>query len=86
MPHTDEPDDEDWYENDADTADSVPCPECSNEIYADLDHCPRCGYWLTDADRQTRETGLFASGRVRLVAIVMLAIFVLGLMIGVLGM
>ena len=40
---------------------------------------PQCGHWLTDADREPGETGLFASRRVRLIAAVLLAIFVLSL-------
>ncbi len=89
-------DDEDWSEtggdyedefadDDPDDSDTVPCPECGAEIYADLDHCPQCGCWLTDADGRSLETGLFASHRVRLVAAILLAIFVLGLLAGTLA-
>jgi len=81
-----DPDDEDWYDDEDDDSDAVPCPECGAAIYADLDHCPQCGYWLTDAGRRTRDPGLFQSRGVRIVAAALLAIFVLGLMIGVLGM
>ena len=87
MPHHD-PDDEDWYDDGSDLDDATaPCPECGTEIYADLDHCPQCGHWLTDADHRTqdRDTGFFSSRRVRLVAIVMLAIFALGILANILG-
>jgi uncharacterized paraquat-inducible protein A len=88
MPHSD-PDDEDWSDDDSDSnlADAVPCPECGTQIYADLDHCPQCGHWLTEADRRTldRDAGLFSSRRVRLVALVMLAAFVFALLAGILG-
>ena len=87
-------DEEDWSETgdgydsdyesdedgDADADDATPCPECGAAIYADLDHCPRCGHWLTDADRARGETGLFASRRVRLIAALLLAIMVLSLL------
>ncbi len=80
-------DDEDWYDDEDSNldADTIPCPDCGAEIYADLDHCPQCGHWLTDADRGTHEAGLFASRRVRLIATLLLAIFVLGLLAGILA-
>jgi ribosomal protein S27AE len=88
VPH-DDPDDEDWYDGeDSDLDDATAtCPECGAEIYADLDHCPQCGHWLTDADHRTQDcgTGFFSSRRVRLVALVMLASFVLALLLGILG-
>ena len=84
-------DEEDWsetgeenggdeYEDDSDS-DTIPCPACGVEIYADLDHCPRCGHWLTDADRPSTGTGLFATHRVRQIALALLIIFVLSLAI-----
>ena len=84
-------DEEDWSDtgdeyDDTDDVDTLPCPECGSEIYADLDHCPRCGHWLTDADHAGRGTGLFASHLVRLIAAVLLAIFVLGLLAGTLAL
>jgi ribosomal protein S27AE len=90
MPPTD-PDDEDWYDDedesaDLDDLDSVPCPECGAAIYADLDHCPKCGYWLIDDDHRTRGPGLIQSRGVRIVAAVLLVIFVLALLAGTLGM
>jgi predicted amidophosphoribosyltransferase len=85
MPHHD-PDDEDWYDDEDADLDAISCPECGADIYADLDHCPRCGRWLTDADCNPPRVGLFDSRTTRLVAALLLVIFVLGLMIGVLGM
>jgi uncharacterized paraquat-inducible protein A len=78
--------DEDWYDDEDDDqddsdSDAIPCPECGVEIYADLDHCPRCGHWLTDADRQPAGTGLFATRRVRQIALALLIIFVVSLLI-----
>lgn len=86
MPHHD-PDDEDWYDDaDHDDLAAVPCPECGAAIYADLDHCPKCGYWLIDDDHRTRDPGLFKSRGVRIVAAALLVIFVLALVAGTLGM
>jgi hypothetical protein len=81
-------DEEDWSDTGDEHVDgeAIPCPECGSEIYADLDHCPQCGHWLTDADHAGRGTGLFASHWVRLIAAVLLAIFVLGLLAGTLAL
>ena len=75
-------DEEDWsetggdYGDDADdSAATFPCPECGAAIYEDLDHCPSCGHWLTDADRHP-------SRRTRLIAAVLLAIFLLAVIAG----
>ena len=89
MPHHDS-DDEDWYDDesaDLDADDTVPCPECGTAIYADLDHCPKCGHWLTDDDHRTldRGAGLFSSRRVRIVAIILIALFTLGLLADLVG-
>lgn len=75
---------EDWSETNDDLEDSdpVPCPECGAEIYPDLDHCPVCGYWLTDADIRALGTGSPLSKTVRVVAIMMLAIFIAALVVG----
>lgn len=85
-------DNEDWYDADEDDlegnldADTLPCPACGAELYADLDHCPQCGHWLSEADRRSHETGLFASRRVRIIAALLLAIFVLSLLAGTLAL
>ncbi len=79
--------DSNGYDSDADNLDdadpdedSIPCPECGIDVYADLDHCPRCGHWLTDSESESRETGLFATRRVRLIAAALLAIFLFSLL------
>lgn len=88
MPPAD-PDDEDWYDDEGESADldddAISCPECGAEIYADLDHCPKCGYWLSDDDRRTRTPGLFQSRGVKIVALALLVLFVLALIAGTLG-
>ncbi len=81
-------DEEDWSETDdedLDDSDAVPCPECGAAIYADLDHCPKCGYWLIDDDRRAHAPGLYQSRGVRIVAIIMLVIFAFGLLASILG-
>ena len=88
MSHHD-PDDEDWYDDEDPAAErdghSLPCPECGTAIYADVDHCPQCGHWLTDADRRSLDRDHFPSRRVRIVAIVLLALFALGLLADLFG-
>jgi uncharacterized paraquat-inducible protein A len=80
-------DEEDWSEtggdySDSDDAETAPCPACGADIYDDLDHCPRCGHWLTDADRGH---GQFPSRPVRIVAIVLIAILVILLLAETVG-
>jgi ribosomal protein S27AE len=85
----DELDDEDWYDDDADDAAgdaAMPCPECGADIYDDLDHCPRCGYWITEADDRATDRGHFPSRHVRLVALVVLVAFVILLLGGTIGL
>lgn len=84
-------DEEDWSktgdDEDADLdSESAPCPECGAAIYADLDHCSQCGHWLTDADHRALDRGSFPSCRVRIVALIILVIFVLVLLAGSIGM
>jgi hypothetical protein len=74
-------DDEDWYDDETANADAaLPCPECGAAIYDDLDYCPKCGYWLTDADRRAQIGGGF-SRVVRIVAIVMIVVFLATLLL-----
>jgi uncharacterized paraquat-inducible protein A len=73
-------DSDDPADDDSDSDDTIACPNCRAAIYADLDHCPRCGHWFTEADRASGETGLFATRRVRLIAAALLAIFVFSLL------
>ena len=75
-------DEEDWSETeDADLDAAAPCPECGAAIYADLDHCPQCGHWLTDADHRGRESGVFRSRNLKIVAIVALVAFLAALLL-----
>ena len=79
-------DEDDWLETGAEDElggpdAAVPCPECGAAIYDDLDHCPRCGYWIIDADRAL-DGGRFPSRRVRMVTLLVLIVFVIALLAG----
>jgi uncharacterized paraquat-inducible protein A len=82
-----DPDEEDWsetggeYDADDSESDTTPCPACGAEIYGDLDHCPRCGHWLTDTDHEP-----FPSRRVRIVVIVVLILMVVMLVAETIGL
>lgn len=80
-------DDEDWYDYDneydaLDDDEAALCPECGAAIYADLDHCPECGHWLTEADRRAMETDRSISGRVKLAAVVLLVALLVFVLVG----
>ncbi|HEX8202018.1 MAG TPA: zinc-ribbon domain-containing protein [Isosphaeraceae bacterium] len=39
--------DDDWtLEDDSDSSDVVPCPECGAEVYEDAEQCPACGQYI----------------------------------------
>jgi hypothetical protein len=83
MSHHD-PDDEDWYDEEDDDLDeevAARCPECGAAICEDLDHCTKCGYWLTDADFRAADHDTHPSRRVRLVAVVMIVVFLMTLLL-----
>jgi hypothetical protein len=82
-------DDEDWHNDDdgepedamAADGDAVPCPECGATLYDDADHCPQCGYWITEADRRAASPGSAKSKAVKIVAAVLLVMFLVSLLI-----
>lgn len=82
MYHDDEEDwpcdDEDWTDEEDDSGDSesAPCPECGAIIDSILDRCPKCGYWLTDEDRQNLWAGARKPAWLMITAWVVLAVFV----------
>jgi predicted nucleic acid-binding Zn ribbon protein len=69
-------DDEDWYDE-PDQPDEwvVECPECGAAMAADAGMCPKCGYWLTEADRRAMEAGPRGTW-IKIVAVVALIAFV----------
>jgi hypothetical protein len=81
MPYDDEnwSDVEDWTdeEDEPDDTESAPCPECGATIHSVLDKCPKCGYWLTDEDRQFMWSGARKPKWLMITAWVVLAIFVI---------
>jgi hypothetical protein len=85
-------DEEDWsesggdYGDDSEEGDDADCPECGAAIYYDLDQCPRCGHWLTEADRRSVSRGLVSSSSVRLIAAALLIVFALGLLASFMAM
>ena len=77
----DDHDDEDWHDDeDADLDGVVPCPECGADVYDDSDHCPACGHSLTDEDRHGLGDGRPSRG-VRIVAIVMIVVFIVTMLL-----
>jgi ribosomal protein S27AE len=71
-------DDEDWYDDDQDDLDdgeSVECPECGTAMSEFLDKCPKCGYWLLDADRRALRPGTLRPLWQRAVAVLLIAGF-----------
>jgi hypothetical protein len=85
MPVTElEDDEEDWYDDDSDDPDdeSVPCPECGNDVYVITGKCPSCGYWLTDADHRAAGSSDSKPFWLRATAIVVLLAMLASIMIG----
>jgi len=42
----DDPQQIDIDELGGDDNDTVPCPNCGQEVYEDTDRCPYCGHWV----------------------------------------
>jgi ribosomal protein L37E len=77
-------DDEDWYDQDDDLDDeeAARCPECGAGMYIVTDKCPSCGYWLTEADRRVMWSGISQPRAVKIVAVMVLVIFLAVLLLG----
>jgi predicted nucleic acid-binding Zn ribbon protein len=70
-------DDEDWCDEDDQPDERVAsCPECGATIYADAEMCPKCGHWLSEADRRAIETGIVRSLWFKIAVVVVLIAFV----------
>jgi hypothetical protein len=80
MPY-DELDDEDWYDDEDELDDdSVACPECGQAVPGISDHCPTCGYWVTDADRDAASVGSTKRRWLVVTAWIVLAVFIVPLL------
>ena len=85
MPYDDPTDEEDWYDEDGDGSDESDeteighCPECAGPVYEFTNKCPACGHWITDADRRRMSTGERKPMWIKVTAVVILAILLLGL-------
>lgn len=80
-----DPIDEDWYDDEDDELDeqeAARCPECGGPVHVVTNKCPECGYWLTEADRRAMWSGMSQPRGVRIVAAIMLVIFVALLLFG----
>jgi uncharacterized membrane protein YvbJ len=64
---------------DSDDDATVHCPACGADVFDDADQCPHCGHWITDADRRAQADASGASRFVRVVAIVLILIFLASL-------
>jgi hypothetical protein len=78
--------DEDWTDDiddpDVDNADeSAVCPECGGTMFLGADKCPACGYWLSAADHRALGSGTSQPTHIRVMAAIILAIFLIGLLI-----
>jgi hypothetical protein len=77
-------DDEDWCDEDDDASDeeeSASCPECGGTVYSFSDKCPKCGYWLTDADRRAVYPSASKPLWLRITAVVVLLAFLASLLL-----
>ena len=81
MSYDDPIDDEDWYDDDdeSDEAEAAHCPECGQPVYDFSDKCPACGYWLSAADRRAMWSGESKPAWLKITALVVLIILLLGL-------
>lgn len=61
----------DEFDEDA-QADTLPCPDCGEEVYDDTDRCPHCGQWIMPLAASSRP-----SRAVMWVVIVMIVLMVI---------
>ena len=83
--------DHDWDDPDCDDGDPgagdfIDCPECRAEIDSDSEACPRCGYWITEADLDAAWRADSATGRVLRIGWWILGLALVGALIAPLGM
>lgn len=80
--------DEDWadveqeWSYDGGEEVEVACPECRSKIYQFVDKCPKCGYWLTAADRRKLRPGESRPAWQSLTAVIIILAFLICLLMG----
>jgi ribosomal protein L37E len=84
MSYDDPDDDEDWYDegdvaSELDDDETGHCRECNGPVYEFSDKCPACGYWLSATDRRQMWSGDSKPTWIKVTALVVLAILLLGL-------
>ncbi|MFW6132371.1 MAG: hypothetical protein ACOC8F_00635 [Planctomycetota bacterium] len=68
------PDETDADLMDDEASETVPCPACGAEIYADAERCPLCGQYVTAGRRPRRSGWLWAvAGLAAVAALLVLA-------------
>ena len=71
----DDPDAPIPFDTEIDDDNLVTCAECSAEVYADSDRCPKCGYWIVDSE-VTRKVDLRRPYRnTKIIAAILLLLF-----------
>jgi hypothetical protein len=75
-----DPDDEDWYDDEPDDEEVAHCAECGNPVHLIADKCPACGYWLSDADRRAMWAGMSKPLWLKVTALIVLVAFLLSLL------
>ncbi len=85
MPHDDSEedfDDEDWQDDDeSDEPETGHCPECGGAVYEFSDKCPACGYWLSAADRRAMWSGETKPPWIKVTAVVVLLVLLIGMLV-----
>ena len=72
--------DESDLDDDFDESETVPCPECGEEIYEDASSCPYCGHFVTFSahpwsGRSTVWIGVGVAGTLAVIAALILGGF-----------
>jgi predicted amidophosphoribosyltransferase len=77
-------DDEDWHDDDdeLDEEEAARCPECGGPVQIIADCCPACGYWLSEADRRAMWAGEAKPIWVKVVAVLLILVFLASAMVG----
>jgi hypothetical protein len=75
---------EDWSDDgnfDDEDETLIDCPECGAAMSDDIDKCPKCGYWLSAADRRQLRRGESRPAWQKAIATLLIAAFILCLIL-----